>query len=352
MTYRFSLIYHCLENSEPALLVGETGIGKTTACQLLAQHRKQELHILNCNHHTETSDFIGGYRPNRRRGAICRQLREATKTIFPDLASIQSDIEFVDKLAKYAANNIEKMSESTRHSLLAQVAAFNAPFEWIDGPLIQAMRNGDILLIDEINLADDAVLERLNRYVGDSTMTSAQDSRLTIDIICFCCSVLESSKTITLAEKSGPKVETIISHPSFQIIATMNPGGDFGKKELSPALMNRFTSFWVPALKNGEELSSILEKRLNEPLRDLSGIIVDFWRYFESNIAARARQNLSVRDILCVVDFVNSMFSRGLEKLDCLVQGIEMVAIDGLGLGSGVDKEVRSCSFSSAFHAV
>jgi midasin (ATPase involved in ribosome maturation) len=25
----------------------------------------QRLHIINCNQHTETSDFLGGYRPNR-----------------------------------------------------------------------------------------------------------------------------------------------------------------------------------------------------------------------------------------------------------------------------------------------
>lgn len=37
------------------------------------------------------------------------------------------------------------------------------PFLWVDGPLVEAMRSGDIILIDEINLADDAVLERLNR---------------------------------------------------------------------------------------------------------------------------------------------------------------------------------------------
>lgn len=39
-----------------------------------------------------------------------------------------------------------------------------APFVWVDGPLVTAMRAGDIVLIDEINLAEDAVLERLNRY--------------------------------------------------------------------------------------------------------------------------------------------------------------------------------------------
>ena len=42
-------------------------------------------------------------------------------------------------------------------------ASARAPFEWADGPLVTAMRQGDIILIDELNLAEDAVLERLNR---------------------------------------------------------------------------------------------------------------------------------------------------------------------------------------------
>jgi len=37
-----------------------------------------------------------------------------------------------------------------------------APFAWEDGPLIKAMRDGDILLVDELSLAEDSVLERLN----------------------------------------------------------------------------------------------------------------------------------------------------------------------------------------------
>lgn len=42
-------------------------------------------------------------------------------------------------------------------------ASASAPFEWVDGPLVAAMREGDVILIDELNLAEDAVLERLNR---------------------------------------------------------------------------------------------------------------------------------------------------------------------------------------------
>lgn len=55
----------CLDKSEPALLVGETGTGKTTVCQLAAMMRGQRLHVVNCNQHTEASDFLGGYRPAR-----------------------------------------------------------------------------------------------------------------------------------------------------------------------------------------------------------------------------------------------------------------------------------------------
>lgn len=54
-----------MEFEEPVLLVGETGTGKTSVCQLVAAKRGQRLHILNCNQHTETSDFLGGFRPNR-----------------------------------------------------------------------------------------------------------------------------------------------------------------------------------------------------------------------------------------------------------------------------------------------
>ena len=35
-------------------------------------------------------------------------------------------------------------------------------FEWVDGPLVESMLSGDHLLVDEISLAEDSVLERLN----------------------------------------------------------------------------------------------------------------------------------------------------------------------------------------------
>ncbi len=35
-------------------------------------------------------------------------------------------------------------------------------------------------------------------------------------------------------------------------MSTMNPGGDFGKKELSPALRNRLTEIWCTAVDDDE----------------------------------------------------------------------------------------------------
>ncbi|CAD7704178.1 unnamed protein product, partial [Ostreobium quekettii] len=78
MCRMYTLLNRCAEHSEPALLIGETGVGKTTVCQLLALMRDQKLHIINCNQHTETSDLLGGFRPMRdREQALARFVQAA-----------------------------------------------------------------------------------------------------------------------------------------------------------------------------------------------------------------------------------------------------------------------------------
>ena len=107
-------------------------------------------------------------------------------------------------------------------------------FEWQDGPLVQGMREGDYVLLDELSLAEDAVLERFN-------------------------SVLEPSRTLVLAERGGDTVEELKAHNEFRVFATMNQGGDFGKRELSPALRNRFTEVWIPPVTSEADLVSIVD---------------------------------------------------------------------------------------------
>lgn len=73
------------------------------------------------------------------------------------------------------------------------------------------MKVGHTFLVDEISLAEDSVLERLN-------------------------SILEPERTLLLAEKGRSRnsaAEQIIAHENFRVVATMNPGGDYGKKEVT-----------------------------------------------------------------------------------------------------------------------
>lgn len=102
-------------------------------------------------------------------------------------------------------------------------------FEWHDGILVEAMQQGGLLLIDEISLANDSVLERLN-------------------------SVFEHDRTLVISEKSSKEAVKIVGAEKFRMVATMNPSGDFGKKELSPALRNRMTEIWVESYFQQEDL--------------------------------------------------------------------------------------------------
>ncbi|CAN0244996.1 unnamed protein product, partial [Phaeothamnion confervicola] len=137
-----------------------------------------------------------------------------------------------------------------RDAVLALCARCDGLFEWQDGPLVTAMQRGDFLLLDELSLAEDAVLERLN-------------------------SVLEPGRSLTLAEKGGEADGgaggsagdagvggPIRAAPGFRIFATMNPGGDFGKRELSPALRSRFTEIWVPAVADRDDTRAVLLQAL------------------------------------------------------------------------------------------
>src|SRR5436305_14532678 len=134
------------------------------------------------------------------------------------------------------------------------------------------MKGGQHFLIDEICLADDSVLERLN-------------------------SVLEPERTLFLAEK-GTENSLVRASEGFQFFATMNPGGDYGKRELSPALRNRFTEIWVPALSDREDILQIVEQKLLPGMQCFAKAMVDFADWFGHTYHPSATQTISVRDIL------------------------------------------------------
>ena len=374
--------------SKCSILSLETGCGKTTVIQFLSMVFKQDLHALNCHATTETSDLIGGLRPVRGRDSIAHELlskvkdlysrwpfREALKDILiPDSissllqdggvsnepsSSLGSDI--VTELVRFARNIVETKptgegqssqeraqkrlkkspgyedSSDAMSSLLSLHESIEclgkshaALFEWSDGPLVKAMKRGDMMLLDEMSLAEDAVLERLN-------------------------SVLEPSRTLVLAEKGDDGSEreeesrVLEAHENFRIFATMNPGGDFGKRELSPALRSRFTEIWVPAITERRDFELVLSRCFQSISGDdveIRGRMLDYVFWFNETIAGDAQSpcsglTLTLRDILSWARFVihSQCDEKPMSKWDAFCHGARLMHLDGLGLGAGLSLE-------------
>lgn len=264
-----------LEFNEPVLLVGPTGCGKTTICQILAKIRATSLRILNCHLHTESADFLGGLRPYRG-----------------------------DNKENEAAQRL---------------------FEWADGPLVEAMQEGGLFLADEISLAEDSVLERLN------------------------C-LLEPERTILLAEKASTddissKNYEIKASEGFHFLATMNPGGDFGKKELSPALRNRFTEIWCRPADRKEDLILIAKpalvcEALNESadIDKLSELVIETSLYLKSHVE---KLIFSIRDVLAWCNFISKNAGQRLTVPDALTLGLNTIFLDSLEMLPYEDNEIE-----------
>ncbi|KAF2624667.1 midasin [Macroventuria anomochaeta] len=325
----FVLVRHAMRNNEPVLLIGETGCGKTTVCQMLADAFGKELHILNAHQNTETGDFIGAQRPIRNRAAIEETLRREVLEAFegvpsdvnPHTLDQEALLHLYDQLDKEPAITIR---EDLRISIQTNRIKAGALFEWADGSLVNAMKTGQYFLLDEISLADDSVLERLN-------------------------SVLEPSRTLLLAEK-GPVDSLVVAGEEFQFLATMNPGGDYGKKELSPALRNRFTEIWVPALSDLDDILQIVRSKLNSNAVQYAGAIVSFSQWFNGKYNTSVASSISIRDTLAWVTFVNSTIND--DPAFGIVHGAAMVFIDTLGANpagllaisaASIDDERKAC---------
>ncbi|KAM0675311.1 AAA ATPase midasin [Gurleya vavrai] len=160
------------------------------------------------------------------------------------------------------------------------IGNFSIPYSWNDGPLLKSMKNGDFLLIDEINLAEDSVLERIN-------------------------SVFEKESEIFVTETE----KKIKAAEGFIIFASMNPGNDFGKKELSPALRNRFTEIYFEVEKG--EIFTIFEFQLNNKIKDKE-FCCEFSSYFKKQFNS---EKFSVRKINEIVDYVDIFYNQRLNDV-------------------------------------
>jgi midasin len=245
---------------------------------------------------------------------------------------------------------LQNLLEKGQH-LLALWKKYNSMFEWVDGPLVTAMKYGHIFVLDEINLAEDAVIERLN-------------------------SVLESGRAITIAEKGGvseDESERLIAHPNFKIIATMNPSGDFGKRELSPALRSRFTEIFVQNESSEDNLIMMLTEVLqintssNEctskkklfdayniiAINNIAAKVVTFVSWLnrfvvENEVFSHSIKMITNRDLLAwanfIVLFIKSTIINSsdyeLQVYKAYMHGAMMILLDGLSIGRTITTTV------------
>lgn len=135
------------------LIIGESGTGKTSAIRHLAELTQNGLRRINLTGGTTADELVGGLRLN----------------------------------------------EKGTH--------------WIDGPLTEAMRNGEWVVLDEINAALPEVLFVLQ-------------------------SLMDDDGYIVLNEKDDKEI--IKKHPNFRLFATCNPPEYAGTKEMNGALLSRF----------------------------------------------------------------------------------------------------------------
>jgi len=171
---------------EPCLLEGETSTAKTSSILYLASILGQPVARVNLNGQTDTGELIGRFVPATE-----------SKTVN------------------------------------------GALWSWQDGVLLEALRHGWWVILDELNLAEPAILERLN-------------------------SLLERSPSLLVTEHDnrvfGPGGEPI--HPEFRIFGTMNPAEYAGRNPLSPAYRDRWRGHLIVRGAGESEYRAMLRQMI------------------------------------------------------------------------------------------
>ena len=258
-----------VSQSESLLLVGETGVGKTAAIQELARIAGRKLVSINMSQQTEGGDLLGGFKPVEPI-SLALQLEDDFDALFEQSFSLKRNEAFLKTvrrarrgekwaaLTKYYKDAIQmantKFSQLTsgtqdigaRKRLKRDVdgpglkAKWNQfagkvelfaqhtgrkkrafTFTFVEGILIRAIKRGEWVLLDEVNLAPPDTLDILN-------------------------SLLKDDATITISERGD--VRPIKAHKDFRLFANMNPSTDIGKRDLPHGIRSRFTEYFVRSL--------------------------------------------------------------------------------------------------------
>ena len=196
------------------LIEGPTSAGKTSTIEYLAKKTHNKCIRINNHEHTDIQEYIGSYIPDSK-----------GKLVFQE------------------------------------------------GLLVEAVRNGYWVILDELNLAPSEVLEALNRLLDDNSELFIVETQ-----------------------------EVVKAHPKFRLFATQNPTEGYGgRKELSEAFKNRFVILHSQDIPY-DELSTIVSERCGiapSHAKKLINIMKDLQYYRqESSVFSGNDTVITVRDML------------------------------------------------------
>ena len=265
-----------VQHREPVLLVGETGIGKTTAVQHMAQMLGHKLIAINLSQQSESGDLLGGFKPVNVLSLVIPlkdEFDELFERFFPQDNNNKQFLQTITtciakqqwkrmvacwksalKLARAAKQHSDSVeghidggdtpsdedrsakrrktnADETWTDFSAKVEIFEKQlqlstkafsFAFAESGLVQAIRKGEWVLLDEINLAPPDTLESISDLLEDGS---------------------DSIPSLLLTETGN--AERIKAHPNFRLFAAMNPATDVGKKDLAPSIRSRFTEIYV-----------------------------------------------------------------------------------------------------------
>lgn len=212
----------------PTALEGATAASKTTVVLWLACQLNHPVVRLNLNGQTDTSELVGRYVPSAR-GDEGWDL--------PGLARMEGLLKPETLLLVKRALAQGRPLDWAESSVIAATEGLpRQRWRFQEGVVPQAMRAGSWVLLDEINLAEPQVLERLNP-------------------------VLERPPGILLSEGDGTWIGPggVHVHAGFRIMAALNPGDYAGRSPMSPAFRDRFLNWYQAAVPGEAEYLAQLE---------------------------------------------------------------------------------------------
>ena len=283
-------VARAVTNNEPVLLVGETGVGKTTSVQFLAEKTGRRLRVVNLNQQSDSADLLGGFKPVSLTRSL-HKLREMFTEVFCQTFSSGNNIKFLGHLdtcfnecrwsdaLQLISHTVKAAMKkvSTDKSLLLRWRELRQKvktagelvkrtdlatvFAFIEGILTEAVKAGDWLLLDEVNMSPASVLESLSQ-------------------------LLDKEGSVTLHEAG--EHQSVARHPDFRLFACMNPATDAGKTDLAPGLRNRFTEIYCDEMSSKEDISMLVTDYLASrslPASKISSIVTFYLQVRTENIA-------------------------------------------------------------------